>query len=288
MTKLALIPALLLACLLGACGPAFTSSELTTGLGEAGEAPQGIAGSPPEAAGSAGAPGTAGAGGSPTSAGGFGGGVVQVAGDTGTSAGGFGGALSQDPPCANAVDVSMPDYLDVPKEGVTCFRFPVAEAFDTVTCGGVLIAHSSSSTPVGVAVNGQPITCGQKQTYAPAVDGYNYLEIHHPAGVTGGWVRWFVLETTVPCAEPIDPLKWPMWISGTGSVCIRTRQSFTTVTWTTGDTPPAPIAEGRTLTIDGFQEPSGEPAVGYPPTTDPDGYIYVVVSPGGPAYLSLR
>lgn len=272
MTKILLIPALAL--LLGACGAPFTAEQDPIGVGQAGEAPLGTAGTPSAAdAGSAGlvsagapsAAGAAGAGGSETSTGGSGGAAVLAV-----------------PPCANAVDTVGPGYLAVARD--TCYRIPESEIFDTITCGGGVVSDKDR-----LSINGQPVVCGQKQTFASPIGGYNYLEITHPSNPTG-WVRWFVLQDTVPCANPVDPTRWPMWVESTGSVCLRTTQAFKTVSWSTVDpqTNLSTEVPGRTLTIDGFQEASGATEVGYPPTTDPDRYIYIVVAPGSAAYLDLR
>lgn len=161
MTKIQLIPVALLACLLGACGAPFTAEDLS-GLGEAGEAPQGAAGT--AAAGSAsqaGAPSTAGAGG----------GVVPAAGAAGTSGGGSGGTPVLDtPPCAHAIDTVSPGSLSLGKD--TCYR--TKEAFDTIDCLG---RGWVSRT---LKINGVLAECNQTQVFAPPVNGYNYFELVGP------------------------------------------------------------------------------------------------------------
>jgi hypothetical protein len=283
MTKIALIPVLLL--LLSACGAPFTADELGNGIGQAGAAAASAGSASASEAGTApfaGAPSTANAGEGGTSAGGSSGVVVPVAGAAGatTSEGGAGGASVLDPICAKAADTTSPGYLDVPASSTICYRFSASEVFDTVTCGGGIFS-SNPGTDDAVFINGQPIVCGQKQSFAPAIGGYNYLEMRHPMrtseGTSAGWVRWFELQPTVPCMNPVEVGGQPVPLNAP-EACLKTRSFFKSATG----------AGSRTLTIDGFKEPPGETEVGYPPTTDPEGYIYIVVGPGPAVYLRLQ
>lgn len=200
MTKLALIPVVLLACLLGACGPAFTSSELTTGLGEAGEAPQAVAGAAGAgeaaagAVGQAGAPSTAGAGGGGTSGAGFGGALSQTAGaaGAGTSAGGSGGApVLAPPPCAHAADTVSPGYLALGGPG--CYR--TKETFDTIYCLGPGWPERA------IKVNGVLAECNKTQAFAPLINGYNYFELLGPGGGSDRLI-WITASEGMSCWQP--------------------------------------------------------------------------------------
>jgi hypothetical protein len=179
MTKIRLIPVLLLLSLaLSACGAPFTAGELFTPTGEAGDA-------------QASAGGAAGGG----TGGNHSGGALSQAGESGTGGSGMGGALSQGTPCADPVDTVSPGYLALGT--ATCYR--TKESFDTLTC----------SQTVGwavrtIRVNGQEALCNKKQTFPPAIGGYNYFEITG-APPAADWIRWSVAGTDGgACWEPYD------------------------------------------------------------------------------------
>lgn len=185
MTKISLIPALLLLLSSVACGAPFTAGELLP-TGEAGTVDTGSAGA-------ASAPSTGGASGGGTSAAGFGGMAVAHAGDTGTSGGGMGGALSQGAPCADPVDTISPGYLALGT--ATCYR--TREAFDTITC-----SPTKGWAERTLRVNGQLAVCDKKQAFPPAIDGYNYFEITGaPPGAD--WIRWSIAGTDGAVCWPL-------------------------------------------------------------------------------------
>lgn len=171
MTKLALIPVVLLACLLGACGAPFTSSDLFTGTGQGGEPQAGAAGAAPAIdAGSAGltSAGSAGASGALAGAGGMAeGGAPDLAGAPGAA----GSSPVQKPPCEHAVDTVSPGYLALGSD--TCYR--TKEVFDTITCSGPGWAERT------IKVNGQLAACNQTQAFPAMIEGYNYFDIEGAA-----------------------------------------------------------------------------------------------------------
>ncbi|MET0791145.1 MAG: hypothetical protein ABW061_06450 [Polyangiaceae bacterium] len=135
---------------------------------------------------SAGAPGHAGA----TSTGGKGGtssggatGTAGKGGATGVAGAGTGGSSAGAPstgPCADPKDLTG-GKSDAVGTGAGCFR--TTEKFNSLGC--------SNFTGRTITVNGMLNACsGTKDTFAPAIDGYNYFEVS-AGGVAYASFYWF-------------------------------------------------------------------------------------------------
>jgi hypothetical protein len=225
MKNLILIFALLM---LAACGPSFSASEFSPsdnaggaiGLGQAGD-PVGAAGAPSSSAGASSA--IAGAGGNTEDLGGGGsgsaagaaesggggagsaagahqggtGGAPSAGGATNAGASGSGGAAGSapyvPPPCSGAVEV-MGGGDNSLSTAPACLR--TKEALNTIGC-----LNWDNRT---VAVNGAAATCGVRQDFPPAIDGYNYIETG-PGTTTVALIQWFL---TAPATNACAALYW--------------------------------------------------------------------------------